>query len=153
MNNNNDLNNDNNMNVVDFNNYQTPNEINPNVNGYQTPNEINPNINGYQTPNEINPNINEYQTQTLDTNNDSSQSNNIFGVPTVNEEAHNINNEERIDINFTNNVDEEKPKYGYESNEKVNLDADENSSIKFIIFLAILMLAVIILLPYLSNLL
>ena len=43
-------------------------------------------------------------------------------------------------------------KYGYISNEKPNLDRDENANIKFIILLAILMLGVIILLPFISNL-
>lgn len=49
-------------------------------------------------------------------------------------------------------VEAEKPKYGYASNEKADLNADENANIKFIIFLAVLMLVVIFLLPYLSNL-
>ena len=43
------------------------------------------------------------------------------------------------------------PKYGYASNENANLDSDENSGIKFIIFLFILMLAIIIALPYIDK--
>ena len=41
---------------------------------------------------------------------------------------------------------------GYGKKIEITVNEDENSSIKFIIFLAVLMIAVIILLPYLSNL-
>lgn len=52
---------------------------------------------------------------------------------------------------FQNEHVDEAPKYGAISNEKANLNADENSGIKFIIILAIIMLLFIILLPYLSK--
>ena len=48
----------------------------------------------------------------------------------------------------------EQPKYGFESNEnKASLNDENSSNLKFVIILAILMLAFIIMLPYLSNLL
>lgn len=83
------------------------------------------------------------------------ENDNVFGVPISTEQpdltTDKQNSSQQINLDMSSK--EEKPKYGYSSNEKANLDADENSSIKFIIFLAILMLIVIILLPYLSSLL
>lgn len=62
------------------------------------------------------------------------------------------NNQVQQPISFEKKEVEESPKYGYASNNNANLNHDENSGIKFIVILAILMLLVIVFLPYLSNL-
>jgi len=73
----------------------------------------------------------------------------VFGVNIPNEQPQPTQEVPEINVQP---VEEEKPKYGYASNEKADLNEDENANIKFIIFLAILMLIFIFLLPYISNL-
>lgn len=160
---NNNFDNNDNMNVIDFNNYQNQNNINPNMNNYQTSINNNQYMNDYQ-----NQDMNNYQTTNIDMNQNqqpvqdmnqsdivnemsSLQADNIFGSP-INNEQENTISDDKIEVNLDEKIEEEKPKYGYISNEKPNLDKDDNANIKFIIFLAILMIIVIILLPFLSNL-
>ena len=200
------MNENNNMNVVDFNNLN--NQVNNNQNMYQQTQTTNQNVpnmsmnqNSYngipnmsmnQNPYNGTPNMSMNQGQYNGTpnmyanqnpysevpnmgmnqnmyneipNNDYSKPNavrvldieeddiktpsDVFGVNIPNEQLE----QQQQEISQINQVpvEEEKPKYGYASNEKANLNADENANIKFIIFLAILMLGVIILLPYLSK--
>ena len=161
---NNSFDNNDNMNVIDFNNYQNQNNINPNMNNYQTSINNNQYMNDYQ-----NQDMNNYQTTNIDMNQNqqpvqdmnqsdivnemsSLQADNIFGSP-INNEQENTISDDKIEVNLDEKIEEEKPKYPYISNEKPNLDKDDNANIKFIIFLAILMLIVVILLPFLSDLL
>ena len=162
---NNNFDNKDNMNVIDFNNY--PNQ---NINQYsgqaQNTNYEQQNMNQYnnqfQNINYEQPqNINQYNGQIQNTNYgqslntvnemSSEQVNNMSKIE-PNYEQQNIQQDEKIDVNIEEPKIEETPKYGYISNEKPNLDRDENANIKFIILLAILMLGVIILLPFISNL-
>ena len=104
---------------------QTPATPNMNVSQNIQPENINPSMNVSQNiqPENINPNMNVSQ----------------------NSQPESIN---------PNDVNQEQPKYGYGSNEnKESLNDENKSNLKFVIILAILMLAFIILLPYLSNLL
>lgn len=76
----------------------------------------------------------------------------VFGAP-VNEQPVNDPNVQTI-VPPIGPEEAVQPKYGYMTNEdKPNLNTDSNANIKFIIFLAILMLGFIVALPYLSNML
>lgn len=90
------------------------------------------------TPGEI-PVINVNQTPTE-----------VFGAPVNTPPVNNqVGPNPIIDIQPV----EEKPKYGYVGSEhKADLNEGSNANITFIIILAVLMLAFIIALPYLSNL-
>lgn len=61
---------------------------------------------------------------------------------------------ENIKVQPNNINSEQQQQYGFKSDEsKASLNNENNSNLKFVIILAILMLAFIIMLPYLSNLL
>lgn len=158
-------NNENNMNITDFNSIQ-PNNYNQNNYQNQQPsiNNLNqPVVNDSNTVEPITQNTEyieqpvnnpqsieqQYQQPTLE---QSVQQENVFGMPIENNLIEENNNTIETNPLTNNEVKEEQPKYGYASNEKANLNKDENANIKFIIFLAILMLAVIIALPFLNSL-
>lgn len=159
---------DNNMNAVDFNNMQNGNQqvpnmpqqpMNPNI-GPQMPEQpVNPNM-GPQMPQQpMNPNMGPQMPQGT-----------INGdVPVINVEqtpteifGQQVNQPQPNDPTQMNQMLEsinqqqqpEQPKYGYATNEqKPDLNADSNVNLKVVIFLAILIFAFIMALPYLSSLL
>lgn len=165
---------DNNMNVVDYNNLG--NNVEPNVqpqpaqmpnmgpNPFATPQPapVNPepqpvpvqpisqqptnqNIDG----NIMNQSVQNVEAPTIEVNQTPTE---VFGAP-VNEQPVNDSNVQTI-VPPIGPEEAVQPKYGYMTNEdKPNLNTDSNANIKFIIFLAILMLGFIVALPYLSNML
>lgn len=166
---------DNNMNVVDYNNLennvgqsvqpqpvQMPN-VEPQPMGQPSPMPemgqvpVNPEpqpvpvqpINQQPIDQNVNMVNQSFETPTIDVNQTPTE---IFGAP-VNEQPVSTPDVQNI-IPPTGPAEAEQPKYGYMTNEdKPNLNTDSNANIKFIIFLAILMLGFIIALPYLSNML
>lgn len=96
----------------------------------------------------------EESTPVVDIPTYESTESNVFGISDqdFNQQQDDKQNTEQ-DTNEEEPVEQEAPKYGAASNEPINLDNDENSGIKFIIFFFVLMLIVIILLPYISKIL
>ena len=128
----------------------TYNEV-PQVQSMPSYNEV-PQVQPMQSYNEVSqvqPEINPVPVLDIEEDEVVQTPSDVFGVNVPNEQPQPV---QEITGMPMQQPEEEKPKYGYASNEKADLNADENANIKFIIFLAILMLAVIFLLPYLSNL-